>query len=55
MYKVIAFILLGILGLVDAKWLSEIPNAPNRYLSKLFAIPTWISDIEGIQRNETND
>jgi hypothetical protein len=47
MYKAIALILLGVLGLVEAKWLSEIPNAPNRYLSKLFSIPTWIADIEG--------
>ncbi|GAN05049.1 hypothetical protein MAM1_0081c04518 [Mucor ambiguus] len=31
---------------VDAKWISEIPNAPSRGLSKLFAIPTWISHIE---------
>ncbi|CEP10772.1 hypothetical protein [Parasitella parasitica] len=31
---------------VDAKWISEIPNAPSRGFSKLFAIPTWISHIE---------
>ncbi|OBZ91582.1 hypothetical protein A0J61_00391 [Choanephora cucurbitarum] len=31
---------------VEAKWMSEIPNAPPRAYSKLFNIPTWITHIE---------
>lgn len=39
--------LLVVASQVDAKWISEIPNAPSRGFSKLFAIPTWVSHIEG--------
>lgn len=35
-------------NLVDAKWLSVIPNAPVRSISKVFGVPTWLSHIEGI-------
>lgn len=31
----------------EAKWLSEIPAAPARSMSKLFNIPTWIAHIDG--------
>lgn len=44
----ISSLLLLISSQVDAKWISEIPNAPSRGFSKLFAVPTWISHIEGI-------
>ena len=30
-----------------AKWMDEIPDAPPRWKSKLFGIPTWIIPIEG--------
>ncbi|KAI8097865.1 uncharacterized protein B0P05DRAFT_522391 [Gilbertella persicaria] len=38
-------LLLALYG-VEAKWMSEIPNAPERAYSKLFNIPTWITHIE---------
>lgn len=48
--QLIQFVFLAVLGasMVDAKWLSTIPNAPVRGLSKVFGIPTWISHVEGI-------
>lgn len=50
--QLLQFVFLAVLigvNMVDAKWLSAIPNAPVRSLSKLFSIPTWISHIEGIK------
>lgn len=34
-------------GIVDAKWLTEIPHAPDRWTNKLFDVPTWLVPIEG--------
>lgn len=39
----LAWALMGVQG----EWLAEIPDAPPRWKSKLFDIPTWIVPIEG--------
>lgn len=35
-------------SIVNAEWMSVVPGAPERGLSKLFGIPTWIAHIKGI-------
>ncbi|KAG2199070.1 hypothetical protein INT47_005074 [Mucor saturninus] len=54
--QLLQFLFLAILGanLVDAKWLSVIPNAPVRSISKVFGIPTWLSHIEDYDDDAMN-
>lgn len=35
-------------SIANAEWMSAIPGTPERGVSKLFGIPTWVSHIKGI-------